>query len=83
MSLSPDHPLALPPAKPSCLRKSAAPGTPTSAGVSLIPGAVREGGGHPMVLPPDGRDLPFDALTVFESCVEIAAARRGLRAPGT
>ena len=49
----------------------------------MIPGAVQEGGGHPMMLPPDGRNLPFDALAVFESCVEIAAARLDLRAPGT
>lgn len=47
----------------------------------MIPGAVLEGGGHPMVIPPDGRDLPFDALDVFERCVEIAARTFGLRAP--
>ena len=39
----------------------------------MIPGAVLAGGGHPMVLPPDGRDRPFDALDVFERCVEVAA----------
>ena len=49
----------------------------------MIPGAVLEGGGHPMLLPPDGRDLPFDTLSVFERCVEVAAARLSLRAPGT
>lgn len=49
----------------------------------MIPGAVLEGGGHPIVLPPDGRDRPFDALDVFERCVEVAAWRLGLRpAPG-
>jgi hypothetical protein len=49
----------------------------------MIPGAVLEGGGNPMLLSPDGRDLPFDALSVFERCVEIAATRLDLRAPGT
>ena len=43
----------------------------------MIPGAVLAGGGHPMVLPADGQDRPFDALDVFERCVEIAA--RALR----
>jgi nucleoside 2-deoxyribosyltransferase len=47
----------------------------------MVPGAVLEGGGHPMVLPPDGRDRPFDALDVFERCVEAAASRLGLRPP--
>ena len=47
----------------------------------MIPGAVLEGGGHPMVLPPDGRDRPFDALDVFERCVQIAARTLGLRPP--
>lgn len=45
----------------------------------MIPGAVLEGGGHPIVLPPDGRDRPFDALDVFERCVEAAAWKLGLR----
>ena len=44
----------------------------------MIPGAVLQGGGHPMVLPADGRDRPFDALDVFEACVALAA--RSLRA---
>jgi nucleoside 2-deoxyribosyltransferase len=44
----------------------------------MIPGAVLAGGGHPMVLPEDGIDRPFDALDVFERCVAIAAARLGL-----
>jgi nucleoside 2-deoxyribosyltransferase len=47
----------------------------------MIPGAVLAGGGHPMVLPPDGRDRPFDALDVFERCVEVAARELGLRPP--
>ncbi len=47
----------------------------------MIPGAVLEGGGHPMVLPPDGLDRPFDALDVFERCVEVAAWKLGLRPP--
>jgi nucleoside 2-deoxyribosyltransferase len=47
----------------------------------MVPGAVLEGGGHPMVLPPDGRDRPFDALDVFELCVAVAARELGLRPP--
>ena len=47
----------------------------------MIFGAVLAGGGQPMVLPPDGRDRPFDALDVFERCVEAAASRLGLRPP--
>ena len=47
----------------------------------MIPGAVLAGGGHPVVLPPDGRDRPFDALDVFERCVEVAAWKLGLRPP--
>jgi nucleoside 2-deoxyribosyltransferase len=44
----------------------------------MIPGAVLAGGGHPMVLPEDGVDRPFDALDVFERCVAVAARRMGL-----
>jgi nucleoside 2-deoxyribosyltransferase len=47
----------------------------------MVPGAVLAGGGHPMVLPPDGCDRPFDALDVFERCVAIAARTLGLRPP--
>ncbi len=47
----------------------------------MIPGAVLAGGGHPVVLPPDGRDRPFDALDVFERSVEVAAWKLGLRPP--
>ncbi|MBC7801466.1 MAG: nucleoside 2-deoxyribosyltransferase [Gemmatimonadaceae bacterium] len=47
----------------------------------MVPGAVLLGGGHPMVLPPDGRDRPFGALDLFERCVQAAAraidARQG------
>jgi nucleoside 2-deoxyribosyltransferase len=43
----------------------------------MIPGAVLDGGGHPMILPLDHQDRPFDALDVFERCVEIAAATMG------
>jgi nucleoside 2-deoxyribosyltransferase len=45
----------------------------------MIPGAVLEGGGHPMLIPHDGRDRAFDALDVFERCVEVAAARLGVQ----
>jgi nucleoside 2-deoxyribosyltransferase len=47
----------------------------------MIPGAVLAGGGHPMVLPEDGMDRPFDGLDVFECCVQIAAARLGVPVP--
>lgn len=47
----------------------------------MIPGAVLEGGGRPMVLPSDRVDRPFDALDVFERCVAAAASRLGLRSP--
>jgi nucleoside 2-deoxyribosyltransferase len=47
----------------------------------MIPGAVLVGGGHPVVLPPDGRDRAFDALDVFERCVEVAAWKLRLRPP--
>ncbi len=40
----------------------------------MIPGAVQAGGGHGIVLPPDGRDRAFDALDVFEACVQVAAS---------
>jgi nucleoside 2-deoxyribosyltransferase len=39
----------------------------------MIPGAVSLGGGHPMVLPLDRQDRSFDALDVFQRCVELAA----------
>ncbi len=42
----------------------------------MVPGAALQGGGHPVVLPPDGQDRPFDALDVFEACVGVAASRR-------
>lgn len=45
----------------------------------MVPGAVEAAGGHPIVLPPDGRDRPFDALDVFERCVEAAARALGAR----
>ena len=43
----------------------------------MIPGAVLWGGGHPIVLPDDGRDRRFDALDVFERCVALAASVLG------
>jgi nucleoside 2-deoxyribosyltransferase len=39
----------------------------------MVPGAVLASGGHPMLLPEDGVDRPFDALDVFERCVALAA----------
>jgi nucleoside 2-deoxyribosyltransferase len=49
----------------------------------MIPGAVEQGGGVPILLPEDDRDLPFDSLEVFSRCVAVAAARLGLAAaPG-
>ena len=47
----------------------------------MIPGAVLAGGGHPMVLPEDGIDRPFDSLEIFERCVAVAARRMGLPEP--
>lgn len=44
----------------------------------MIPGAVLAGGGHPIVLPSDGRDRPFDSLDIFEHCAEIAARSLGV-----
>jgi hypothetical protein len=44
----------------------------------MIPGAV-ETGGHPVLLPEGGTDLPFDSLEVFERCVAVAAKVLGLR----
>jgi nucleoside 2-deoxyribosyltransferase len=43
----------------------------------MVPGAVLAGGGHPMLLPEDGQDRPFDDLEMFERCVALAAGRRG------
>jgi hypothetical protein len=48
---------------------------------SIALGLALAGPGHPVVLPPDGRDRPFDALDVFERCVEVAARKLGLRLP--
>jgi nucleoside 2-deoxyribosyltransferase len=39
----------------------------------MVPGAVLQGGGHPMLLPADGRDRAFDSLEVFTECVRLAA----------
>jgi len=39
----------------------------------MIPGAVFQGGGHGIVLPPGAQDRAFDALDVFERCVALAA----------
>lgn len=41
----------------------------------MVPGAVVQGGGHPVFVPSDGRDRPFDSLEVFEDCVALAARR--------
>jgi nucleoside 2-deoxyribosyltransferase len=45
----------------------------------MVPGAVLEGGGYSIVLPPDSRDRPFDSLDVFERCVEVAAWKMGFQ----
>jgi nucleoside 2-deoxyribosyltransferase len=45
----------------------------------MIPSAVLRGGGHPMVVPSDGKDRAFNALDVFECCV--AAAARSVTGP--
>lgn len=49
----------------------------------MIPGAVQDCGGHPIVLPEDGLDRAFDALDVFERCVALAAAALGCVPSGT
>ena len=41
----------------------------------MIQGAAVQGGGEPVVLPPDRRDRPFDSLEMFEACVALAARR--------
>jgi nucleoside 2-deoxyribosyltransferase len=40
----------------------------------MIQGAVEYGGPHPITLPPDHQNRPFDALDIFERCVQHAAA---------
>lgn len=45
----------------------------------MIPGAVLQQGGIPMVIPEDGQDRAFDSLEIFELCVARAAAALGLR----
>ena len=44
----------------------------------MIPGAVMQGGGLPVVLP--GQDQAFDSLETFEACVALAARQLGGRA---
>ncbi len=44
----------------------------------MIPGAVLHGGGCPVILPLDEQNYPFDALDVFERCVETAASKIGV-----
>lgn len=41
----------------------------------MIQGAAVQGGGHPIVVPPDGRDRPFDSVELFEACVALVAQR--------
>jgi nucleoside 2-deoxyribosyltransferase len=48
----------------------------------MIPGAV-ETGGHPVLLPEGGRDLPFDSLEVFARCIALAARALGRAPPGS
>ncbi len=45
----------------------------------MIQGALVDGDGVGMVLPPDGLDRAFDALDVFERCVAATARKLGLR----
>jgi len=40
----------------------------------MIPGAILHGGGLTMTTPPQGMDLPFDSLQVFQLCVSNVAA---------
>jgi nucleoside 2-deoxyribosyltransferase len=39
----------------------------------MVPGAVEQGGGLPITLPPDRLNRAFDALDIFELCVAAAA----------
>ena len=39
----------------------------------MIQGAAVQGGGHPIIIPDDGEDRPFDSLELFERCVALAA----------
>jgi nucleoside 2-deoxyribosyltransferase len=63
----------------------AAPGLSVEAfGLSdnlMVSGAVLAGG-YPVILPPDGRDRPFDALDLFEACVAQAVHTLMRPAPG-
>ncbi len=43
----------------------------------MIQGAAVQGGGHPILLPADGQDHPFDSLDVFEACVALVARLYG------
>ncbi|MFC3124684.1 nucleoside 2-deoxyribosyltransferase [Pseudoroseomonas globiformis] len=43
----------------------------------MIQGALMQSGGHPMLTPKAGEDLPFDSLELFESCVALAARSLG------
>lgn len=43
----------------------------------MIPGAVLQAGGYPMVVPRDGRDRAFDSLELFEACAALAARHMG------
>ncbi|MFC0408394.1 nucleoside 2-deoxyribosyltransferase [Roseomonas elaeocarpi] len=45
----------------------------------MVPGAVLDGGGLPLLVPEGGAVLPFDALEVFERCVAAASRKLGLR----
>jgi len=45
----------------------------------MIAGAVLEGGGVMITLPELGQDEPFDALSVFERCVSLAADKLASR----
>ena len=43
----------------------------------MIQGSAVQAGGHPIVLPPDGQDRPFDSLETFEACVALVARLHG------
>ncbi len=45
----------------------------------MVPGAVEQGSGLAVTLPPDALTRPFNALDIFEICVAQAAQRLGLR----
>ena len=45
----------------------------------MIPGALLQSGGVPVVVPQNGHEREFDALDLFDQCVGVAALRLGCK----